>query len=90
LFKLRDDKGNTFLHSAVYEELPELVQYLLDKGVDPNIPNADGDTCLHFAMRTNNQELIYILIEQGALIYVKNSKRETPVDVASVSLSYKY
>jgi ankyrin repeat protein len=62
------------------------VQYLLDKGLDPNIQNSDGDTCLHYAMKTNNQEMIYILIQQGALIYIKNHKRETPVDVASVSI----
>lgn len=44
-----DERRNTVLHQAVLGKKPDVLEYLMDKGVDPEIHNADGATCLDLA-----------------------------------------
>ena len=46
--------GNSYLHSAVIGDYPELVSYILEKGADVNKQNNNGDTALHIALRSGN------------------------------------
>ncbi len=84
MIQIRDDQNNTLLHVAVDEDIYELVLYLLLKKVNPNIRNSDGDTCLHLAMRKGNTGIVSLLVEHGSSLYVKNNKKEIPLDYASV------
>ena len=88
LIHIKDDFNNNLLHLAVDENIPELVNYLLIKKVNPNVQNIDGDTCLHLAMKKGNTKIIGNLLEYGASIYIKNNKKEAPVDYATV-LNFK-
>lgn len=58
LLEMRDDYGNTILHNSIIENHPDLVLYLLYKGVDVDVQNRDGDTPLHIAMRTNQKDVL--------------------------------
>ena len=47
----KDEKGNTLLTMSLLdmtESTPDFVQYLLDKGADPNIKDVNGQTALHY------------------------------------------
>jgi len=45
-----DSAGNTALHWAAYRNHPEVVEYLLSAGANPEITNqSDGQTPLHWA-----------------------------------------
>ena len=46
---------------AKEQELLEVVQLLIDKGVDPSIPNADGETALDFTEGTGLEKLSALL-----------------------------
>jgi hypothetical protein len=45
---------------------PEALRYLLEKGFDPNKPNAFGKTPLMYAAQRNQVEALKILLEHGA------------------------
>eukprot|EP00440_Ansanella_granifera_P073946 gb/GFBE01080240.1/.p1 GENE.gb/GFBE01080240.1/~~gb/GFBE01080240.1/.p1 ORF type:complete len:625 (+),score=114.11 gb/GFBE01080240.1/:1-1875(+) len=48
LFHL-DERRNTLLHQAVAGSRPGVIEYLLERGVDPELHNADGATCVDVA-----------------------------------------
>ena len=43
----RNEKGETLLHIAAFFAYPEVVQFLLDKDLDPTIKNNEGKTALN-------------------------------------------
>jgi hypothetical protein len=57
LIGMKDDNGNSFLHSSVKEQILDLVYYFLMKGLDPNYQNNDGETPFHLAMSTGDKEV---------------------------------
>lgn len=73
-----DIKGNTYLNYAVQRERYDIVNFLLLKGANPNIPNNDKNTPLHFAMFWQNFELIDLLIKYGAKENVMNKYYKMP------------
>jgi ankyrin repeat protein len=82
---IRDNNKNTFLHISVVEEMDELLEYFLLKGVPVNEKNNDGDTPLHFAMQLGNKKIIGMLLKFGAEIDIHNNDGKIPVDYASVN-----
>lgn len=50
------ETGSTPLHMAINNGHTKIVEYLIDKGVDLNVPNicADGATALHMAVINGN------------------------------------
>ena len=72
--------GNTFLHNAALENIPEMVSYFVEKGADLNMQNKEGNTPLHLALKCKNEEVIKILMDNKAALDIPNSNGEIPFD----------
>jgi ankyrin repeat protein len=71
----QDDEGMTPLACAIVQEQVDVVQFLLDKGADPNIPNKNGLTPLEHACgrdKTNGMILAKLLLAKGASVNATN------------------
>ena len=79
----RDENFNSNLHIAVLKDSIKLVQYFLNKKIDPNIVNKEGKTPLHLAMKKGNKNIIELLIKNGADTDFKDKKGKIPIDYAS-------
>lgn len=67
------------LASLVGDE--QQVKYLLNQGINPSIPNNDGNTPLHFALNRKHFKVADLLIHHGADESHKNHHGETPWEV---------
>ena len=79
----RDENFNSNLHIAVLSDSIKLVQYFLDKKLDPNGVNKEGKTPLHLAMQKGNRNIIELLIKSGSKPQFKDKKGKIPIDYAS-------
>lgn len=52
-----NEKGETLLHIAAFFAYPEVVQFLLDKGVDPALKSNKGQTALNYVEGPWNRKL---------------------------------
>jgi hypothetical protein len=77
----RGNAKNSPLHSAAYEGDPEMVQVLLDYGVDDNARNSAGDTPLPFASmgRFEEPRVVRLLLDHGADPNVLSENGITPL-----------
>ena len=66
------------MHRAVDNGNPEAVQFLLDRGADPNLQNKKGQTPLHYAAYNNNPKIAKFLIEHDADVNIPNKNGLTP------------
>jgi ankyrin repeat protein len=55
---------------------------LLAIGLDPNVPDDDGETALHLAVAAGSIEAVEALIAAGARIDTENFRSETPLETA--------
>ncbi|HIN17670.1 MAG TPA: ankyrin repeat domain-containing protein [Gammaproteobacteria bacterium] len=55
----------------------------LDKGVDANAKDADGQTPLHFATEEGHKEIVELLIDKGADVDGKDKYGNTPLHYAA-------
>ena len=74
------EEGNSFLHIATMENLPELVKYFTDKGANLNIQNLNGDTPLHIAAREKFDLCTRILLKGKAALDIPNNNNQIPFD----------
>ena len=79
----RDANFNSNLHIAVKNNSIKLVKYFLNKKLNPNDMNNDGQTPLHFALKEGNKEIIELLIKNGADINIKDNEGKKPFDYGS-------
>jgi hypothetical protein len=91
--------GRTLLHHAtkpiVTKRTPgphsplattkEIIEYLLDKGVEPNAKDERGNTPLHHACVHGNLEAMDTLIKHGSEINAKDNKGRSPLWYAILS-----
>lgn len=62
---------------------PEVVEFLLTKGMDPNIKDSAGNTMLHIdAMVPSKFPVLKLLVEHGGDLNALNNFGETPYDLA--------
>jgi len=91
----RSTSGATALAYAIIKRQDAIVDMLLEQKADVSLPvtgnfgNREdveivaGDTPLHIAARFGNEELVTkLLMANGAIIEARNSKGQTPADVA--------
>ncbi|XP_063079587.1 ankyrin repeat and SOCS box protein 2-like isoform X2 [Engraulis encrasicolus] len=62
----RDEQEKTPLFLAVENDSVACVEYLLEKGADPNIGNTDRETPLHKACEHDNVDVVCSLLQYGA------------------------
>lgn len=76
------------IFDAVTENDVNQINYLLQKGVDPNVCEDDAHiTPLHFAAQNNALEAAQLLITAGADPTHQTKEGDTPLDIAK---SYKH
>ncbi|XP_073117149.1 uncharacterized protein [Elaeis guineensis] len=70
------------LHMAAANGHLDIVEYLINNGVDVNAANSEKNTPLHWACLNGHIEVIKTLIHRGASVSVLNSHERTPMDEA--------
>lgn len=74
---VKDECGDTPLHTAASHNSKECLQILIQLGADPNIKNNNGSTPLHYDALYNSKECLQLLLEVGADPNIKNDAGET-------------
>jgi ankyrin repeat protein len=80
------ERGATPLHTAVENNQLDVVQELLNQGVDPNKAHNWGSTPLHLACINGNLDIVRVLINHhtdGASVSIQNSSGWTPLHWAA-------
>lgn len=79
----RDSFGGTALHAAMFQKNLEIIQLLIDAGLDVNAQgSSNGYTPLHDAVWADNLGAIELLIENGARTDIKSNDGLTPYQKA--------
>ena len=74
--------GDTLLHSAVYHDLPEVVEHLLQLGAPIEARGEYGFTPLHVAAFRGNVRIATLLLSAGANREVRSEWGESPLHLA--------
>ena len=80
--------GNTILHQAVYDEVNDIVEFLLTLSPNLSLTNKDGNTAFHIACFKGNYNAVHKLIKLGASVNCGNNMKDTPLHCAVRSGSY--
>jgi cytohesin len=75
--------GRTPLREAAAWGHPEVVEFLLEHGADPNIQDNNGGTPLHVAAWNGHREVVELLLEHGANPNVQDDDGDTPLHLAA-------
>ncbi len=81
----RDDRGASPLYySMAYSKLgPDIAEYLLAQGADPNNQDKEnGATLLHQAIYNDRFDFLELLMDSGADPFLKDAKGRTPLALA--------
>ncbi len=81
----RDENGNSLLHYAVRGSAKEVVYYLLDNHINPNLVNNRGETALFDAVKKGSLEIIIKMIKHYVNLNIENKFGERPLDLAILS-----
>jgi ankyrin repeat protein len=74
---MRDEHGNTMLHTGACANNKRAIKALLRRGANPNIQNLGGNTPLHICFLFGHDLLGHYLIAKGADDGILNSDKET-------------
>jgi ankyrin repeat protein len=81
-----DPRDNTYMHRAVMERAkPFVIEFLLDRGLDINARNNQGETALLIAAWNGTDDLVQVLLKRGADPNVKSRKGLSALRVASAN-----
>jgi ankyrin repeat protein len=86
---LSDNFGNTPLHYTIIDHRFKMAEYLINKDINFNATNINGDTALHLFLEEdiNNNSLLLKLIENTDLNII-NNKRMTPLHYIAINSLY--
>ena len=73
--------GNSYLHSAIIDNYPEIVQYFLEKGANINKQNNNGDTALHIALKNKNMTMVKIIMNYRPALDIPNNEGIIPFEL---------
>lgn len=73
--------GSTLLHEAAYQDLEEIAQILISRGLDINAVNERNQTPLHRALYHGSVDTALLLLKKGARLDIENTYGETPADI---------
>eukprot|EP00118_Oscarella_pearsei_P004780 m.20904 g.20904 ORF g.20904 m.20904 type:complete len:457 (+) comp28103_c0_seq2:1416-2786(+) len=81
-----NEEGTMLLHITSKCGDVDLVQRILDEGVNPNVCDAKGNTAMHYAASTNRVDVItkVLLVAKGANVNAINKKGYSPLHEACV------
>jgi len=71
-----ESKGLNTQENPIYEQ----IDYLIDKGANPNIENLKGETALGLALVYAQWYIVLSLLQAGAGVNYLNINKETPLD----------
>ncbi|XP_022684094.1 ankyrin repeat domain-containing protein 7-like [Setaria italica] len=80
-----DESGETPLIYAVQGDTVDTVQYLLDRGANPDKPAGNKSTPLHLAAAGGNCEIVKALLSKGADVHSFCGTGLTPLHMAAAS-----
>lgn len=81
-----DGQKRSLLHCIVERDVDDVIDilnFLLDKGININCADIWGQTVLHHAIEKNKKELVKALVEHGADVNVKDSIGRQPLHIAA-------
>lgn len=85
----RSHLGNNALMEALFwikpNDLTEIINLLIDHGIDLDHQNSDGNTALMIALNSGKYEAIKLLLEHRADVNIKNKLGETTLIIAAGS-----
>jgi ankyrin repeat protein/L-ascorbate metabolism protein UlaG (beta-lactamase superfamily) len=79
LLDSKDETGYSLLHLAAYRGYMDIVQYLVENGMDTNVRSGGNSTPLHGAGVYGHLKVVKYLIENGAEIDTPNQGGFTPL-----------
>ena len=77
-FNKIDKNGYTLLTLAVLYSSEDILEYLLQLGIDPNVKDNSGNYPLHYALKIHSFGKVNLLIKYGAKEDVRDSNGKTP------------
>lgn len=88
---IKNKEAQTPLHYAAMYGMPELIRFLVDKGVDINETDHWGNTALIYALSSDfnvvteeeSVETVKALIDGGIHVNMPNEKGDTPLSIAT-------
>ncbi|MAX65393.1 MAG: ankyrin repeat domain-containing protein [Bacteriovoracaceae bacterium] len=80
LMKMYDNNKNTPLHLAVKNRHYSVVEYLIEKKIQLDARNLNGETALHMAAVNADKKMASILIDAGADRSIKDNNGRTAKD----------
>jgi len=81
----QDENGFTALYVACRANQIQVVEWMLQNGADPDIPQQNGSSSLHAACWYGHEEIVRQLLAAGANIALKNKSRAVPYDEVYLS-----
>lgn len=85
-----DSSGDTLLHDAARHDKPEIVRYLLSKGLDPAARDDFNKTPLHDAARWSSPGSAKLLVKSDpAILEVSDDLGRTALHIAAGDFGYK-
>lgn len=85
--EIKNQDGNTPLHIACLKGMKDVVNMLINLGVNVHTKNKYGDTPLMSAIRAGDEEVVRYLLVIGGGLFDKNEKGENPLFVAVTTIN---
>ena len=82
-----NEQGQTLLHLAIHLRYRELVQKLINLGIDPNVRDVNGFTALHAAYLCDDPFVVGFLEAEGASPFVLDELGRLPTDLGAPNSS---